>query len=83
MLDNSIQASTDGGEITLTLGDNKPGVFVEIADQGVGIEPATLSQLGKPGFRSEKKDGTGLGVFHATSTIKRWGGYLKVDSQVW
>jgi signal transduction histidine kinase len=56
---------------------------VIITDQGCGIEPADLKQLGTPYYRAElsrQVPGLGLGFLLARRIIESHGGTLSVES---
>ena len=53
---------------------------LEIRDNGVGIEPATVSRIFDP-FFSTKAEHRGLGLSAALGIVRRLGGELEVDSQ--
>lgn len=53
-------------------------------DNGKGISPEVLQKLGKEGVSFGKEDlkesGTGIGLYHAIETVKKWGGNLYLES---
>ena len=95
LLINSWQAMPHGGEIVITgqalaltqwqdpAWEMEPGRFVSlsVADQGVGMEPETLSHLFEPLFSTKGPDqGTGLGLASAYRIIKGHKGAIQVKS---
>lgn len=57
--------------------------FITIQDNGQGIAPEVLPLLGRRGFSYEKNEtntGSGLGLYHAKSTIESAGGSFRINS---
>ncbi len=55
---------------------------ITVSDNGKGIPPEAVSRIGERGFSLDKPDGTGLGLYHATENIRKWGGTLTIQSEV-
>jgi PAS domain S-box-containing protein len=55
-------------------------VFVEVLDDGVGMDEATLARLGEP-FFTTRVAGRGLGVAAVLSILRTHAGWLELDSQ--
>jgi signal transduction histidine kinase len=53
---------------------------VLIIDNGAGIEGENFHEMFKEGKSFGKKDGTGLGLFHARTTVESWGGSIECKS---
>jgi len=81
ILGNAVEASPDGGEVTVGLGPAEEGRVVEIriADTGPGLPPG-LPREGPPSFFSTKPRGTGLGLALARRIIGGHGGSLALSS---
>ena len=54
-------------------------VFVEVHDDGVGMDEATLARLGEP-FFTTRVAGRGLGLAAVLSILRTHGGWLELDS---
>ena len=80
LLDNAIEASPEGGQVTLRAALEGRNVLLSVSDSGRGIPPAILPRLGEQGFSFNKPQGSGLGLYHARSTVERWGGMLAIRS---
>ncbi len=91
MVINAMQAMPEGGLIrisadSITLGEDSvlpldPGgyVRVDIADQGVGIPPASLDKIFDP-YYTTKRSGSGLGLASCFSIISKHSGHITVES---
>ncbi|MGE5489649.1 MAG: bacteriohemerythrin [Actinomycetota bacterium] len=82
ILVNAAQAIEGQGTITVRTGCEKDGVWVEIADTGVGMTPEVQKRLFEPFFTTKPVGkGTGLGLSLAYDiVVKRHGGRLDVSS---
>jgi signal transduction histidine kinase len=80
LLNNAIEASEDRkGPITIEVKVFPFFIDIVIEDKGKGIPKRILAEIGQEGFSFDKR-GTGLGVFHAKSTLKSLGGAFNVAS---
>ena len=72
-VDEQQQGSMGTGELML---------FLSVTDQGVGIPPDILQELGKPYLRSATRDGggTGLGIYITKSFVASMGGTIRIKS---
>ncbi len=79
IIDNAIQAMSNGGRIDITVGVDPPSdtLSVAIADNGPGISDADKEKLFLPYF-STKKNGTGLGLAIANRIVAEHGGHIRV-----
>src|SRR5712691_4853863 len=95
---NARDAMPEGGVLTFTTGNTEldeaytvrhPGarigryVMMRVADTGVGMAPEVQARIFEPFFTTKAHDrGTGLGLAAAYGTVKQFGGYSEVESQV-
>ncbi|MEH7383437.1 ATP-binding protein [Bacillus sp. JJ1533] len=79
VLKNSIEAIDDGGHIDISLYPNGGNAIIQIADNGSGIPPDKLPNIGKA-FYTTKERGTGLGLMICQTIIQEHGGQMKIDS---
>ena len=84
LINNSIESSTSDALLIISISmnlshDNNVHIFVE--DNGKGIPPNLVSQIGKQEFTT-KKSGNGLGLYHAYENIINWNGKIHISSEV-
>jgi signal transduction histidine kinase len=87
LLDNAVKYS--GKEIKVSVAAkslNEKIVVVRIKDSGIGISPAELKRIFKrfyrvPSPQTQKRKGTGLGLFIVRSIIKKHGGRIFAESK--
>lgn len=80
IINNSIEAMPNGGQITIKteIRDNK--LFIYITDTGIGIAEEDLKYIFDPFFTS-KMEGTGLGLTQTLKIIQGHKGTLNVTSK--
>jgi PAS domain S-box-containing protein len=86
LLSNAIKFTNRNGEIKVSAKDSGENIFVEISDNGIGMEKNTIDKLFKlGGFRStfgtEREKGTGIGLLLCKDFIERNGGEIHVESK--
>ncbi len=77
LVNNSIEAKGTVLKFELVL--HPDHIELSLTDNGVGIAPEFLSRIGEANF-TLGKNGNGLGVFHAKSTLESAGGKLQIES---
>jgi len=82
IINNSVEAFESNGEIKVSLISQSDKIEIKIIDNGKGIPPDVLEKLGKKGETFGKKEGNGLGLYHARTTLESWGGSLKLESAI-
>jgi two-component system sensor histidine kinase KdpD len=81
IIENAIQYSPPGGEITVSVGRVRRGIEVRVADHGPGIPPEERPQVLEPFFRgrsSAGRPGSGLGLAIARAVVQAHGGELRL-----
>jgi signal transduction histidine kinase len=77
-------AGKKSGRVTVSFGTSGKGsarrAFVEIADNGAGIEPDRLEKIFVP-FETTKEKGTGLGLTSVKRIVRAHGGEITVKSK--
>jgi signal transduction histidine kinase len=82
ILNNSLAAVPDGGEINISVAHLQPGsVALSIADNGVGIPRENLKRIFEPFFSTRGSRGTGLGLSITYGIVQKLGGAIQVESQ--
>ncbi len=82
ILINAKQAIVDKGEISITTFLREGRIYVEIADNGVGISEEHLARVFDPGFTTKGVGiGTGLGLSICYQIIKDHRGEILVESR--
>ncbi|MCD9186048.1 MAG: HAMP domain-containing histidine kinase [Pyrinomonadaceae bacterium] len=87
LLDNAVKYSAENPKIFVRLKnsrDDKAEIFIK--DNGIGLETNEMKRIFKRFYRvanlsTQKKKGTGLGLFIVQSIIKKHGGKIRVDSE--
>jgi signal transduction histidine kinase len=85
LLDNAGKYSEPGAPIALRVVAAPGAVVVEVADQGIGIDPSDLPRLFTPFFRTDRSrargtGGTGLGLALVKRIAEAHGGEVTVES---
>ena len=88
LVNNAVEAIPGGcgGFVSISLERTDEIAVIEIIDNGKGMPPFVLSQIGKKDFSYGKDNlsgsGYGIGLKHALDTISKWNGHLTVKSEV-
>ena len=79
LLKNALEASPEGSvvQVSLLCPPHDPHCYVQVEDQGQGIEPAHVQKLFTPYF-STKGSGTGLGLAHSQKILQAHGGNVEL-----
>lgn len=72
---NAIEASPDGGTVTLSATAEQGSIAIGVVDHGHGVAPAHIDRLFDP-FFTTKEHGTGLGLPVAHQIVRQMGGSL-------
>jgi two-component system NtrC family sensor kinase len=87
---NAIDATGRGGHINISTrrgvsadSQTRPGIEIDVADTGRGIDPAHLDKLFDPFFTTKGVgQGTGLGLAVSQGIVERHGGTIRVTSRL-
>jgi two-component system phosphate regulon sensor histidine kinase PhoR len=86
LLDNAIKYSNGSKEIEVNVGKEGQNLFIEVKDQGLGIEPEDQKYIFDKFYRVptgavHNTKGTGLGLTLVWRIMEAHGGSVEVDSQ--
>ena len=80
---NASKYTSEGGNIFVSVMENRRCVLVSVTDDGAGISPAERERLFEPFFRGDHDQrGTGLGLTIIKHIIEMHGGKVYVDTQL-
>ncbi|MDD3268488.1 MAG: ATP-binding protein [Syntrophomonadaceae bacterium] len=87
LLDNAINYSPRGQEISVSLEESKEAIKVSVADKGEGIPEKDIPRIFERFYRvdkarSKKTGGTGLGLSIVKHLVENHGGRVGVESQL-
>ena len=85
LIDNAVKFTPAGGEVLLRAWAEDQLVFVEVADNGRGIDPAKISRVKEPFFQADasntrKTGGLGLGLAIVEKILAGHGSGLELSS---
>lgn len=82
IIQNSIDASSEGAEISIDLSAGKNDLALTVSDRGKGIPSHVISKIGTMGFSYDKKNGNGLGFSSAQEFVSARSGRIELSSEV-
>ena len=78
---NACEATADGGEICITTRKQEGWVLLQVSDNGCGMSKEFIEHsLFRP-FKSTKKGGMGIGLFHSKMIVEAHQGRIEVQSE--
>lgn len=80
LLNNSVEASNDGGRIRVSTDTDGEFCVIEVTDEGAGIPKDVIGKIGTKGFSFGKSNGNGLGLSNAISVVESWGRRVEITS---
>ena len=87
LLDNAIKYTPNRGEISISTLEKAENIYIEIANNGIGISAEHLPRLFERFYRADKDrsrklGGTGLGLAIVKHIVQAHGGTVGVDSEL-
>jgi signal transduction histidine kinase len=81
LVDNAIQHTPAGGQVTVTIGRNEDRLRMTIRDTGPGIAPDRRAALFEKYRKGGESRGSGLGLFIVKSIVEAHGGSVDLWSE--
>lgn len=82
LVNNAVEALGENGKVHVRFTQKDSRILLGITDDGKGIPPEVLTKLGQRGETYGKAGGSGLGLYHARTTAKSWGGTFSIASEL-
>lgn len=82
LLLNALEAMPQGGKIKISTFEKDRWVYIQMTDTGIGMDEATRQKVFEPFFTTKPFSNTGLGLSVSYGIIRRFGGEIKLESQV-
>jgi two-component system sensor histidine kinase VicK len=86
VVSNAVKYTPDGGRITISAGQTGSRVWMEVADNGIGIPPEDRDRIFERFYRTDSsrnstKGGNGIGLSIVKKIIEDHGGYIWATSK--
>ena len=81
ILNNAAEAIEGNGRVSVTLASSGGRALLKVTDNGKGIAAELIGKLARKGATFGKPGGSGLGLYHARTTVESWGGKLDIVSE--
>ena len=87
LLDNAIKYSPEAPQVTIYTHSDSHGLFIEVRDQGMGMQKEVLSAVFEPFYRVPTGNvhnvkGFGLGLSYVKKIVEAHGGNVRVSSKL-
>jgi len=83
LISNSIDSMPEGGVLNIECNQREYNLYLIISDTGIGIEDKNLDNIFHPFFTTKALGkGTGLGLYIAYNEVQKFGGEIKVTSEL-
>lgn len=78
---NALRAMPDGGGLTLRLRRDGRDAVIQVADTGLGIDPAETDQVFERFRKGSTSSGSGLGLTISRDLVRAHGGTISIASR--
>ncbi len=78
---NARDAVANGGEIKVSTGRREQGVFLAVSDNGCGMSEEFIENSLFHPFKTTKKKGMGIGLYHSKMIVEAHHGKIEVQSE--
>lgn len=82
LISNAVDAMPHGGELRIRVFETKKQVFIQVKDNGSGIEKQHIKLVLEPFFTTKNRMNFGLGLAYCYNVMKKHQGNLELDSEV-
>jgi signal transduction histidine kinase len=79
LLMNAVHAMPSGGEVTILAEIRENRAYIEVRDNGVGMNDEVLNRIFEP-FYTTRREGTGLGLAIVRKIVEQHGGSIEATS---
>lgn len=80
---NAVESMPEGGQLEVRTQLSKNMIELDIKDNGCGIAPENMDKIFKAFFTTKAKEkGSGLGLYASMEIIRKYGGTIKVESEI-
>ncbi|PIP47969.1 MAG: two-component sensor histidine kinase [Deltaproteobacteria bacterium CG23_combo_of_CG06-09_8_20_14_all_51_20] len=80
ILKNSFEANDNMGAVSISVSRAGEALYIDVEDQGEGIEPENMEKIFEPFFTTRSK-GTGLGLAYAAQVLRTHGGAISAKNK--
>jgi signal transduction histidine kinase len=81
LMENAVRYNGNRPKVTVTGIRCEKNVCITVTDNGTGMPKRQLKNIFKPYHTSDKREGTGIGLYYAHTIVKAHGGTLTVESE--
>ncbi|MEC9283207.1 MAG: hybrid sensor histidine kinase/response regulator [Bdellovibrionota bacterium] len=80
IINNAVESIDGHGNVGIEIERRADVVVLSVIDTGCGISEETQQRLFEKGVSIGKKEGQGLGLYHARKSAQEWGGNIRLES---